>query len=269
MKSLWIKGVSLAALAALGASAANAADLPTRKEAPAYIAPIPLYNWTGFYAGVNVGGIWENGGTSISGSPLLLALPPGSIPSDFGGGGSGWLGGAQIGYNYQYGQAVFGIETDIDATSLDHSSSFTGVSIGGPGTLTWNESSRLDWIGTTRLRAGMAFAPENRALAYLTGGFAYGGGSTSSSIYSQNLGYVWSGSNNPVRTGWTLGGGLEYAVTNNISLRGEYLYYDLGSKTVTANGNAAVLAGAPGYWGSAKTDFNGSIFRVGLNYKFW
>ena len=78
----------------------------------------------------------------------------------------------------------------------------------------------------------------------------------------------WYGSNSPTKTGWTIGGGAEYAITNNITLRAEYLYYDLGSQTVTATPNAAASAALPGVYLTTKTQFDGSIFRIGANYKF-
>jgi outer membrane immunogenic protein len=81
---------------------------------------------------------------------------------------------------------------------------------------------------------------------------------------------AWYGSNSPTKVGWTIGGGVEYAITNNISLRAEYLYYDLGKQTTIAAPNAAVLAtpALNGVYLTTRTQFDGSIFRIGANYKF-
>ncbi len=266
--SRWYYGLSIAALAAvLGSTAAYSADLPTKKEAPAPAVYTPLYNWTGFYIGANLGGIFGTGSTSVGAYPAADAL---YFPNSLGNGPSGWLGGGQVGYNYQVGQGVFGVETDLDWTSLSHSGSYTsGALPGGTTTLTTTGSARMDWLGTLRLRAGFAATADNRLLIYGTGGLAYGGGSTWGSVVANGTPLSWYGSNNPTRTGWTIGGGAEYAITNNITLRAEYLYYDLGSQTVTTAGNAAVLASpyAPVY-ATVKAQYDGSIFRIGANYKF-
>ena len=177
----WTFGLSaLHSRSVLGATAASAADLPTRKEAPAPApaAYAPLYSWTGFYVGANVGGVWGTGNinaTGVSPGDALSAY----FPSTLGGGPTGWLGGGQIGYNYQMGSAVVGAETDFDWTSLRRSGSFTSVATPLGPTLTSYGSSRLDWLGTLRARAGFAATADNRLLLYLTGGLAYGGGRTS------------------------------------------------------------------------------------------
>ena len=263
----------IAALSILAASAlpALAADLPTRKEAPAPMVYAPLYSWTGFYVGANVGGIWGTGSTTVNsfvgGVPALSAY----FPNSLGNGPSGWLGGGQVGYNYQTGSFVLGAETDIDWTSLNRSGSYTSAALPaalGGGTITTSGSARMDWLGTLRLRAGFVATADNRLMIYGTGGLAYGGGSSWGSVVANGTNLSWYGSNSPTKTGWTIGGGLEYAITNNITLRGEYLYYDLGSQTETAVPNAAAAAALPGVYATTKTQFDGSIFRIGANYKF-
>ena len=96
----------------------------------------------------------------------------------------------------------------------------------------------LSWLGTTRARVGFVATPDNRLMIYATGGVAYGGGSSNFSAFDAATGAFWSGSPSSTRVGWTIGGGVEYAVTNNITIKGEYLYADLGSSNFTSVGNA-------------------------------
>ena len=81
-------------------------------------------------------------------------------------------------------------------------------------------------------------------------------------------GSFWTGNPSSTRVGWTIGGGVEYAVTNNITIKGEYLYADLGSSSFNSIGNAFALANFPGVAVSGKINYNASIFRAGVNYKF-
>ena len=105
-------------------------------------------------------------------------------------------------------------------------------------------------------------------MIYATGGVAYGGGSSNFSVYDASTGALWNGGPSSTRVGWTIGGGVEYAITNNITIKGEYLYADLGSKSFTTVGNGAAALNFPGVYASGKFDYNASIFRAGVNYKF-
>lgn len=165
-------------LAAAAAAPAHAADLAYPAPA-AYAAPAPVFSWTGFYVGGNAGYGW---GTA-----------------DYSDDTDGFLGGVQAGYNWQVGQVVFGLETDIQASNIE-SPNFT-----------------LDYFGTIRARLGFAM---DQFLVYGTGGFAYGSGSY------EVLGLT----NSQTQTGWTIGAGGEYAFAPNWSARVEYLYVDLGSQ---------------------------------------
>lgn len=139
---------------------------------------------------------------------------------------NGALGGFQAGYNYQFANPiVVGVEADFD---------FSGMSAGG---------FSVDYIGTVRARLGYAL---DRFLVYGTGGFAYGDASAN----------LWGLTSTKTVTGWTLGVGTEYAIDRNWSLRGEYLYTDLGSATYTS------LAGP------LSSDLNANILRAAVNYKF-
>ena len=272
----WLKGVAIAALTAAGAVAAQAADLPTRKEAPA-LAPVfvpPPFTWTGFYIGVNAGAVWGSGHVSsqlfTSGFPVLSTEWPGGT---FGGSQTGFIGGGQAGYNWQTGAFVLGAETDFDWTSVSRHSNFVGATFFDPfgrsDFLTENGSRKLDWLGTTRARVGYTGFWDSRLMIYATGGVAYGGGSNHFDVFDNRDSWDWNGGGGSnTRVGWTIGGGVEYAFTNNITLKGEYLYYDLGSShnVIIANPLASTIF--PNTYATAKINYNGSIARLGLNYKF-
>ncbi|MGO9006472.1 MAG: outer membrane protein [Beijerinckiaceae bacterium] len=197
--------LSTAALVALGGSA-FAADLPSRSAPPLYMPPPPpVFTWTGVYIGGQIGYEWGNSNSALfptGTSPAAGIAFASSTPS-------GITGGAHIGYNYQVAQLVFGLEGDANG------SSYRGNQLLGAGTLT--TSSDID--GSIRGRLGVAF---DRALLYGTGGVAF------APFRDQ---YALGGlvdDTTTTRVGWTVGGGIEYAVTNNWSLRGEYRYTDYG-----------------------------------------
>ena len=215
----------MAALLAGVASSAMAADLPTRKAPPAPAQVYaPVFTWTGFYAGVNGGWGWAN---------------PSS--SNFSSAGGGILG-AQVGYNYQVGQFVGGVEADANWTGMKSTNTY--VPAGGG---TASNSFKTGFLTTERVRAGVAM---DRALIFLTGGYA--GIQTDASFNG-----VASGSQSAWRNGGVIGAGLEYAFTNNVSAKAEYLYAPMGSKTYFAGTTSAETS-----------SLNLSIIRAGLNYKF-
>src|SRR6202522_1659683 len=275
MNNSWLKGVAVVALMAVGTVAAQVADLPTRKEAPAPVFVPPPYTWTGFYVGVNAGGIAPSGGRGAS---LLDTNPAtsGFLSADFPGGlGSqsvGFLGGGQAGYNWQTGAFVLGVETDFDGSTLSKSFNNIGSPFIGPGglsdSLTVNGKTSLTWLGTTRARVGFVATPDNRLMIYATGGVAYGGGNSQFSVFDATTGSIFSGNPSSTRVGWVIGGGVEYAITNNITIKGEYLYADLGSSNFTSAGNGFAAAAFPGVTVNSHFDYNASIFRAGVNYKF-
>jgi outer membrane immunogenic protein len=276
MTNRWLKGVAIVALMAVGTVAAQAADLPTRKEAPAPVFVPPPFTWTGFYVGVNAGGIWPSGGRSASLFDPNAGIDGGFFGADFPGGlgsqSAGFIGGGQAGYNWQTGAFVLGVETDFDGTTVSKSFNNTGPAFGGGPLvgdfLSVNGKASLSWLGTTRGRIGFVATPDNRLMIYGTGGVAYGGGSANFSAFDATTGAFWAGSPSSTRVGWTVGGGVEYAITNNITIKGEYLYADLGSTSFSSIGNPAVAANFPGVVVSGKLSYNASIFRAGVNYKF-
>jgi outer membrane immunogenic protein len=215
MKRLVLAGLGALAVMTMVGSA-SAADLPRRQamptKAPLYEAP---YNWTGFYVGINGGYGW---GTSD-------VAAPGSFDT------TGGLIGGTLGYNWQMGQAVFGLEGDIDWTDL------RGSGVCGVTTC----ETRNDWLSTVRGRLGFAV---NRFLPFVTGGAAFG------NIKNSIAGV---GDADESKVGWTLGGGVEAAIAGPWTAKIEYLYADLGH-------GASVLG--------SDASFKTNIVRGGINYRF-
>lgn len=207
-----------------GAVGALAADLPARKPAPTYVPTAPLFTWTGLYVGANIGaGFTQDGGLTGSNSTWLWSNN---------GSSAGIIGGGQIGFNYQIAPMfVVGLETDFQATSLGSNNSGW-----------FNMNSKLPWFGTVRGRVGLALA-DSRFLVYGTGGLAYG-----------QVKNDWFGAS-ATNTGWTAGGGVEYAFTPNWSAKAEYLYTSL-----TPQNN----------WNLFSTNSRARFHtvRVGVNYRF-
>lgn len=209
---------ALAAATLLAAAPAFAADLPQpypTKAPPVAVAP--AFSWTGFYLGANTGYSWGSGKGGIS------DLDP-----------QGWLGGGQVGFNYQFGNnVVLGAEADLQGSNITDSA-IDGV---------WDPRSKMDYFGTVRGRIGYAF---DNVMPYFTGGLAWG----HNEITNRDLGI----SSDNTHVGWTVGGGLEYALSNNWTVKAEYLYMDLGDEYYSSIGEDAGL----------KT----STARIGVNYKF-
>ena len=219
MKRLVLAGVgALAVMTLLGS--ANAADLPRRQAMPTK-APMyaPAYNWTGFYIGINGGGGWGRSDYSapLTGSSNL----------------TGALAGGTVGYNHQMGQAVFGVEGDIDWSGLRGSTTCAVAT---------SCETRNDWLGTARGRVGYAF---DRFLPYVTGGAAFGDVKTSVTGFPDTT---------TTRAGWTLGGGLEAAISGPWTAKVEYLHVDLGNAGTSVAG--------------ASASFTADIVRGGVNYRF-
>lgn len=216
MRKLLLAGV---ALIALGTISASAADIPRGPaKAPAYVPP-PLYNWTGFYVGINGGGGWGR-------SDFSAPFASGSFDT------SGGLVGGTIGYNWQTGQMVFGLEGDIGWSNIRGSGFCGGVT---------TCEIRNNWIATARGRLGYAF---DRFMPYVTGGLAVG------DIETNVVGF---GSARDTKAGWTVGGGLEAAISGPLTAKIEYLYVDLGRSDSIFGSNAK---------------FHANIVRAGLNYRF-
>ncbi|MFC3640214.1 outer membrane beta-barrel protein, partial [Camelimonas fluminis] len=210
MKKILLAGVAAATM--LAAGSAFAADLPSRKYAP--VAPVviaPVFTWTGFYVGVNAGYAWNTNDDKNNYGYGFTPYYYGSNSNNDG----GFAGGGQIGYNYQIGQFVIGAEADIQYADLKQKNNGFGYA---------SNRNGIEWYGTVRARAGFAF---DRALIYVTGGFAYGGGDSNNNYAFGYPGYYYGGNNSDTKVGWVLGGGLEYAFTDNLTARVEGMYVSL------------------------------------------
>ena len=241
-KARTIAAVLSGALVLGGIAPALAADLGgSIKDAPVYQEPAPRFNWTGFYLGANLGGAWANGDASYSqGGATLFS----SSVND-----SSVIGGGQIGYNWQAGQLVVGIEADLAAQTLSSSA----TSLGNAVSLSHNNR----WVGTVRPRIGYA---TGSALLYITGGLAYG--NVEHGVSETVAGVTRSYTDSSTRYGWTLGGGIEWALNRNWTLGAEYLHIDLGSTTVSAAAAGAFPAS------SGRFEDREDVVRAKLNYKF-
>jgi len=319
------KLVFAAAAATLVSGAAMAADLPTAKgPPPAPVIYAPAFTWTGFYVGINAGGIWQdkNDNSSYIYDPYYLNRIsqqgengyPTALPYLFGNGGgsrSGWMIGGTVGYNYQFGVGsgfVVGVEADLDYLSSNSNNgagyySCTSLLCGdgsGYGLIPQNgyydyagtysafgsRGNGNNYFGTIRARLGWAF---DHFLVYATGGFAFGGNNSSGGGAINYWAPITPLSSTPDATfyvgrsstddwGWTIGAGAEYAITNNWTIKGEYLYVSrsggnnnngFGGCVDNNNGICANLATSAAYWyANNKNDANANIFRVGVNYKF-
>jgi outer membrane immunogenic protein len=239
------------------ASMASAADFPVKAPPPAP-APVP-FSWTGFYAGVNGGGSWGQQGTDFA----VAGIPVGSASHHL----DGWLGGGQIGYNWQTLNWqnlnwVFGLEADIQGSSQKGTVNFAHTMCVGAACTTGTEAfeHELPWFGTARGRVGV-LAPGDRWLVYATGGLAYG--EIESNLSSTLPAVPTATSFNQTRAGWTVGGGVEWAWLENWSGKIEYLYMDLGK----FDQNFATT-GPFGLVGTNNSRVTDNIVRVGINYRF-
>lgn len=247
-------------LASLCASTAIAADLPSPLPPPPPAPPVPAFTWTGLYVGGNIG----FGGDRFL-YPFAVTAP--SIGGTVGGSASitssGVIGGGQVGFNWQFpNNLVLGFETDFDGAAIrGKATADIAGTLGVPLAAAAQLGSRIDYIGTARGRVGYAW---NRFLVYATGGFAYGqvNSSVSAGAGIGPVGADFSASRSANRTGWTVGGGFEYAVTDNFTVKTEYLYVDLGTNTLVA----ANLFDLADVRLQQKTTAN--IVRAGFNYKF-
>jgi outer membrane immunogenic protein len=208
---LGIIGIS-GLLIAAPLSTASAADMPL-KAPPA--PPAPAFSWTGFYIGGQVGGASGHDNASIA-NPGIPFPPPIFIP--FTVNTNGAMGGFHAGYNYQVSQWVFGLEASVDWTRLDKTF-IVGICPLFCGTAT----TKADTQGSVRGRVGIAV---DRALFYATGGWAVARITNTYDTTAFGGGFA---SLSHTRDGWTAGGGIDYAVTNNWSLLAEYRYSDFGT----------------------------------------
>ncbi len=283
---LWKPLVPAMAVSAI-AAAAFAADLPSRAAPPpAYVPPLPVFTWSGFYIGVNAGGTFSGSsqialtpsssfGPFVSGFDAAQAI--GAYPLALTSRRTSFIGGGQAGFNWQFGAFVAGVEADVQGLANRQAISATlfnpapppanfGAAVFGTASVTRG----LDYLGTVRGRFGVAF---DRAVIYATGGLAYG---RTDLTYSGRIFFpvaptvflAGASTNNRTSIGYTLGGGVEYALWNNWSIKGEYLYYDLGRHSTVIGGTYTNFAPATGGFSTASVRENGHVLRAGVNYRF-
>ncbi len=262
---------SVGALALTG-SAAFAADLPVRAPPPVYVPPAPIFTWTGIYVGGQIGYGWATGNNNFTGyDPFYLADP--YITSNFGSTPSGVIGGGHVGYQVQLPQwsmfsssgVVLGLEGSVDGSSLTN----TSAAFFPDGT-TVTAHTNADIQGSIRGKLGIAW---DRVLIYATGGVAFGGFNTNVNIADSGAitgaPFFANGSVSTTRVGWTVGGGLQYAITDNWWVFAEYRYTDWGTINDGNLSGSGFLAGVQetAYFnGHRRLDEN--QVQVGLSYKF-
>ena len=295
MKKLFLSATAIATVMSVSAFAA---DLPSIKSAPA-TAPVPL--WTGFYAGLNAG---YGFGTANNAQNYGWSnrFPTGLLPTQAAFAASysymgrniaqgGFIGGGQVGYNYQHGQSiVLGFEADMQGSGISGEGNANGWA-------PYSQSSSfvtrmpiqagISWMGTARGRFGYLITPS--VIAYATGGLAYGG-TYLKTFPQQNIastsgladaGYISTqNAQQNFNVGWTAGGGAEWMMAPNWSIKGEALYYDLGNTSVSnvtylggnAGPNVTPLVGNAGRnpvgGSTTRAYYQGVIARAGVNYHF-
>jgi len=219
-----MKKLLLALSLSLLASSAYAADAIIAEAAP-------VFSWTGGYIGLQAGYAWGNGNVDQIGGPGFIDTDP-----------DGFLGGVYAGYNYQMSNnIVIGAELDVVYANVDGSGQIF-LAPGVPTGVTATEE--LNWSGAARLRLGYA---ADRFLPYIAGGVAFGDIDISNDSGPGSFGDTF--------TGWTIGVGLDYAMTDNLLLRGEYRYTDFGSDSFEDPVDADV-------------DLKTNEVRFGIAYKF-
>lgn len=277
-----MKKILAGTILALGFSGqALAADIDARTytKAPAVEA---VYNWSGFYAGASAGYGWKDPTVTLSpndqfSSTLAAGIPPASFNI------SGAFGGFQAGYNQQFNSGwLLGLETDFNFSNIKGNGASSTVAIGSAFSSIVNE--HVDWFGTVRGRLGYVVSPN--LLFYGTGGFAYGRVRQQTSYHDNEGGVTvldfsgpsvtdvgcpsrsdcYVGASTRLATGWTLGGGLEYAIWSHWTAKLEYQYVNLGSNNFQQS--AIIFDGPPSTISTHYSDTAFHTVRAGLNYHF-
>jgi outer membrane immunogenic protein len=270
------------AATALVATAASAADLPRRAAPPPVFTPVPVFTWTGFYGGletsyvftdrqrINTVGISPINAANVAGGARPAAV---QITDD----GFANIGGT-VGYNYQFTPGsgiVVGVANSIDWTDLERRRYY----VGSTNALSAFRQS-TDWVGTLVGRVGYAF---DRVMVYGMGGLAYGGVLYDARFLTPGGSLAFAGRRDDLETGFAYGGGIEFALPTDsflntfaigrylglrydaLTIKAEYIHYDLGSKNVLVGAVPGVGVGT-GYVSRFRTE--GDIIRAGFNYKF-
>ena len=273
MRKLFWLGMSVLATVMLG-SAAQAADMPLK--APPAPAPI-MYNWTGFYIGAHVGGAWHgNGNDRFDGVFHCI----GAVCFDnngFGHNNGRFIGGGQIGYNYQVNQWVWGIEGQISGVASNNDNQACGFfTVGAVHDFLFRCNDRSGWLATIAARLGVAFGQTGNWLLYVKGGGAFADANfglrfrddcaavpTIAAICAGSTGVVFNNNNN-TRTGWMFGVGLEYGAWGNWSWKLEYNLMEFGHRDLVFDN---VILGSR-LIHDVDFDRQINVVKFGLNYRF-
>jgi outer membrane immunogenic protein len=248
MRRFLLATVSAAALS----TSAMAADIPTRVPVKAPPPVVVAQSWAGFYIGIHAGVAWNHAAFADLGDDagVFNRAPPGDFwkPDR-----AGFMGGGQIGYNFQSGNVVYGLEADFSGVANKSSTIVSPPVTFSP----VNASTQLSWMGTVRGRLGVTMSP---TLLYITGGLAVAHFKDSwGSIFQPVSEYV----SNKTRAGWTVGGGVEHMFARNWTAKIEALYADFGSWTTAHTQGSGTV-------GIYRSRFEHQVVTVrgGLNYKW-
>ena len=275
MKSLVLATMGLA----LGASAAVAADLPSRRPPPVYVPPVIAFSWTGYEAGLHSSYTFGSDNHVRTSGPGSLVGRPTYLNTEKDGSANV---GAGLGYNYQFtpgSGVVIGGSVDADYVDL-HKNAFDLAGTGGFQTLS-QYHQRLDVLGTANGKIGYAF---DHFMIYGTGGFAFGDPGLGGDFLTNGRVVAYGGNNGQLKGGYDFGGGAAYAIPNDsllnrfsiehyigldkllgnftTTIKVEYIHYDLGSESI----NLRSLGGGGGYTLNYHTE--GNQVRAGLIYSF-
>ena len=271
MRKLLLLGMSVFAALMLG-STAQAADMPVKAPPPA--APV-MYNWTGFYIGAHIGGAWFGGNNHDRFDGFNNCI--GEIcfeDNGFGRNNGRFIGGGQLGYNYQVGQYVWGIEGQISGVANNNDDEACGFfTVGVVHDFLFRCRNRSGWIASIAARLGVTFGQTGNWLLYVKGGGAFADANfglrfrddcaTIVSATICNSGVVFNNNDN-TRTGWMIGVGLEYGAWGNWSWKLEYNFMDFGNRNLHFDNvmiDSRIIH---------DLDFNRQInvVKFGLNYRF-
>ena len=280
MKTVLMSAIALGAMAVT----ASAADMPARGPAVApapYVAPV--FTWTGFYVGVNAGAAWHghdncpglyNYSSAIIGS-RVTAFAPACTSDD-----TSFTGGVQAGFNWQMGAVVFGLEGDVNWVGNDSRRGYGSYAFAPVSSTnyyyTLDGQAQSNLLAGIRGRLGWSF---DRALLYVTGGAAFRNSGSNDTIYAYDsatggvLKATYGGNTDRSNVGWSLGGGLEWAFTNNVSLRVEYLHSQFNRNNGLYTNTYTVTTTPPldftkyAFRNDSSRD-SVDVVRFGINYRF-
>jgi outer membrane immunogenic protein len=232
----------VATLGVGGANMASAADLYVKAPPPEY------FTWSGFYVGANAG--FAFGSTTTTDIVATNGVCWVSCGAQWGTKVSGGTGGGQIGYNWQFGSIVLGVERDLG---------YLGASGTGPYPLlpTTTANTNGGFFSTARARAGFTV---DHLLVYATGGWF--GADFDTTVHQSTGGTVINTASSGFQSGWTAGGGIEWAFAPKWSLKGEYLHYEVGDQKI----GGAIFNNTVTQFFNVKN--TGDMVRTGINYHF-